>query len=287
MRGNKQLNIPAAETIRRRSSVRSYQPVQLPSSLLAELEDYASSLEGPFSPRVRPVFLEDSSFREKSGRKIGTYGIIKGAKHYIAGVVEKGDYDLEQFGFVFEHLILYATFLGLGTCWLGGTFKHTEFVKAVGLESSEILPVVTPVGYPAGKKRLLEKAMKFASGSKKRKPWEQLFFHRSFDYPLEEGEAGPFAEPLEMVRLAPSASNHQPWRIVKDESSWHFFMNYSPLVNKAVGFDIQRVDMGIAMCHFDMLAQEQGFKGRWVADKNSAPTSGAHNLYYVISWHWI
>ena len=30
--------------------------------------------------------------------------------------------------------------------------------------------------------------------------------------------------------------------------------------------DLQRLDMGIAMCHFELAADEAGFDGEWVVD---------------------
>ena len=48
-----------------------------------------------------------------------------------------------------ESLILYATSLGLGTCWIGGTFKKGQFAKAIDLKGDEILPIVLPIGYEA------------------------------------------------------------------------------------------------------------------------------------------
>ena len=31
--------------------------------------------------------------------------------------------------------------------------------------------------------------------------------------------------------------------------------------------DLQRVDMGIAMCHFELAARERGLAGRWVVEQ--------------------
>jgi len=31
--------------------------------------------------------------------------------------------------------------------------------------------------------------------------------------------------------------------------------------------DLQRVDMGIAMCHFELAVREAGIEGRWVTDQ--------------------
>ncbi len=284
---NKKMNssFSASAAIRSRKSVRTYKPLLLPAEKKAELEEFATSLERPFSPRVRLVFLDEDFFQARTGRKIGTYGVIKGARHFIAGVVEKGAKDLEQVGFIFEKLVLYATAMGLGTCWLGGTFKRSGFERAAAVGSSEMLPIVSPVGYEAEKKSFMDSALKVFSGSKKRKPWEELFFNDNYDSPLGEDEAGAYAIPLEMVRLAPSASNKQPWRIVKEGTEWHFFMEYSRLVNRSVGFDIQRVDMGIAMSHFELAAAEEGLHGCWkLRDRASLPFPKAGQLRYIATW---
>ena len=72
-----------------------------------------------------------------------------------------------------------------------------------------------------------------------------------------------------MVRLAPSAGNHQPWRIVRENDDFHFYLQRnkslkpgSPL-NRLLGMaDLQRVDLGIAMCHFEIDSPGIGFTGK-------------------------
>lgn len=128
--------------------------------------------------------------------------------------------------------------------------------------------------------------MKATAGSKKRKPWNKLFFNKSLDHPITEEEAGSYAAPLEMVRLAPSASNKQPWRIVKNDNYWHFFLDYSKLINKAIGYDIQRIDIGIAMCHFELTALQEGLSGKWTIDKSRPEIKGTENLHYITSWYF-
>jgi len=281
----KSLRFSVKETIKKRTSVRTYKPVSLPGELERKLKNYAEEIKGPFSPQVRFAFIKEDSFLEESGGRISTYGVIRGAKNYMGALVEKGlDKNLEQVGYVLEELILYAAGLGLGTCWLGGTFKIKGLEKVVGMEKGEILPVITPLGYPAKEKRLIERAMKAAAGSKKRKPWHKLFFNGSLNSPISEKEAGSYLNPLEMVRLAPSASNRQPWRLVQEGTSWHFFMDPSKIVNQTVGYPIQRVDMGIAMCHFELTALEEGLRGEWVIQKEKPALEGAEKLHYIASW---
>lgn len=81
-----------------------------------------------------------------------------------------------------------------------------------------------------------------------------------------------------MVRLAPSARNLQPWRVVKQGNRFHFFMQrYKGYRELVVPFitgiaDLQRVDMGIAMAHFDGSLKETGLSGRWdVLDSGIKP----------------
>ena len=53
-----------------------------------------------------------------------------------------------------------------------------------------------------------------------------------------------------MVRLAPSAVNKQPWRVVADSKGFHFYLQRSKGFNREGRPDMQQVDMGIALCHF-------------------------------------
>jgi hypothetical protein len=72
-----------------------------------------------------------------------------------------------------------------------------------------------------------------------------------------------------MVRIGPSASNKQPWRIIKDGNRIHFYLQRTPgyreslLMRLITVADLQRIDMGIAMNHFEMTSLELGLKGHW------------------------
>ncbi|MCQ2511898.1 MAG: nitroreductase family protein, partial [Lachnospiraceae bacterium] len=111
------------------------------------------------------------------------------------------------FGYAFEEFVLHAQSLGLGTVWIGGTMNRDAFEKAMELNEDEIMPCVSPLGYPAKKMSLRENMMRKAVKADKRMSFGELFFDASFDVPLQEEKAGKFAEPLEMLRLAPSAVN--------------------------------------------------------------------------------
>ena len=67
---------------------------------------------------------------------------------------------MEELGYEMESLVLYATSMGLGTCWLGGTFKKGQFAKAMEVGEGEVLPIVLPIGYANEKKSFIDKTMR-------------------------------------------------------------------------------------------------------------------------------
>ncbi|OLN28074.1 nitroreductase family protein [Desulfosporosinus metallidurans] len=190
---------PITEIIKNRISVRTYLEHSLTSEIKDKLSRFFSSLSGPFGVPIRFELIESDLALKGSSAKLGTYGVIKGASTYVVAVVEKADKDLEEFGYLLEKMIIYATSLGLGTCWLGGTFKKSEFAKAIKQKNNEILPCITPIGYPSSRKSIIESAMRFAAGSKSRKGWEELFFSCDFSKNLSESEAGNYVAPLEIA----------------------------------------------------------------------------------------
>jgi len=275
-------NKPMTDVIKERTSIRTYESKSLDEKKEQDLTDYINTIDAPFNGSVR-FKIVDNAASLNNNIKLGTYGVIKGASSFIAAAVSPGEFNLEELGYKLEKIILYATSLGLGTCWLGGTFKKGEFSKAMKLEEGEILPIITPIGYKAESKSIVEKLMRSVAGSNNRKQWEDIFFDGSFDKKLSPEEGGKFKDALEMVRLAPSASNKQPWRIVKSENTIHFYLCHAKGYSNSLDFDIQRIDMGIAMSHFDLVIKESGIIGNF-KDLEPNIKEPNENYEYIISW---
>jgi nitroreductase len=276
------------ETIEKRKSVRTYVPTELSRQTIAKLSAITSSLRGPFEIPFRFEFFKVQSklMQEKEGLKLGTYGVIRGAKNYFAGIVQKDTHDLEQLGYVMEHLILHATDMNLGTCWLGGTFSKKTLGMQLNIKNNEFMPAISPLGFKANSESLLSKTMKWGAKSATRKEWSKLFFKDLSLNPLDPTDAGAFELVLEMVRIAPSASNKQPWRIVKDGKSFHFFMHENKMTTKAIGFQLQRVDMGIAMCHFDLCVRELQLEGKWIFLPVDSSLNEKNDWQYIVTWKY-
>lgn len=281
---------PVTEIIRRRFSCRSYLNLPIEGQTRQLLADLAASLRvGPLGTPVRYMLIATTESDRRALRGLGTYGFVKNPMGFLVGAVKPGERSLEDYGYILEQLVLYATDLGLGTCWLGGSFTRSRFARWIGAAEREDVPAIVAIGYMAARDNFRNEPLRRRLGAVNRLPWERLFFRCSFDQPLARAEAGAFALPLEMVRLGPSASNKQPWRIVYEGNAWHFFLQRTPGYGDSLTFkllrlaDIQRVDMGIAMCHFALTARELGLSGHWLVE-DPAIARPDELTEYSVSW---
>jgi hypothetical protein len=257
------------EIIGRRFSCRKYLEKPIAEDDRQRLADFISSADrGPLDTPVRFELVAATEEDRNSLKGLGTYGIIRGAAGFIVGAVGPYEKNLEDYGYMMEKIILCATDIGLGTCWLGGTFTKRSFAKKIAAADGELVPAVTSVGYTTHMGGF-DSGMRHLVRADNRLPWENLFFKDRLGTPLSHDEAGAYSVPLEMVRLGPSATNKQPWRIVKEGNAWHFYMRRTKGYGNSFMFrllglaDLQRVDMGIAMSHFELSADELGLKGTW------------------------
>ena len=270
---------PVSELIKIRKSYRSYNGRDIESATRQKLEDYIAKISIDTKIKVRFVLTSNQNVSGET-KKLGTYGVISGARSFIVGILNKDEKDAVEFGYLFEKIVLFATDLGLQTCWLGGSFNRRDFKRNINLAEDEFIPIVSPVGYNQEKPSIIESVMRAVAGADNRKLWNQLFFKDNNLVPLDENSSGSYAVPLEMARLAPSASNKQPWRIIKIDNEFHFFLCRT----KGYGvtfYDMQRNDIGIAKCHFELTAIELGLKGRWLEMKNINTPAGWE---YIVTW---
>ena len=274
------------EAIQKRYSCRTYSGEAPNKQALDSLKNLVQSRKvGPMGSSLRFLQVSSEDGDTAALKGLGTYGTIKNPAGFILGAVEAGPFDMEDFGYVMEELILFAAQLGIDTCWLGGTFNRSKFADHMQLAKGESQPCVTSFGIAADKRNLVDRIIHHRAASNQRMAWEKLFFDRDFSQPLDKMAAGDFAAALEMVRLAPSASNKQPWRILREENNWHFYLqrtpNYPPPALKLA--DLQRVDIGIAMCHFDLYTRSQKLKGNW-QEKSPELKELPENTEYRLTW---
>ncbi len=267
-----------AACIKRRVSVRTFEPIALSSEqkdLIAGILITNSS--GPFGTPVRLELVDIGGANRVESKKYGTFGFVRGASSFMAGVAKNAEKGFLDFGYCFEKAVLELTDQNFGTCWMALTYNAEGFKERINLRADEALMIVSPIGVPSGKRAIVDLLIKAIARPRRRKPWDRLFFLDTIGASLSKASAGSYAQALECVRLAPSAVNLQPWRIVKDSArnSFHFFMK------KKGSRTASELHAGIAMCHFGLATAELGLKGVWkVLDGMESP-EGTH---YCVSW---
>jgi hypothetical protein len=285
------------DTLMERRSVRSYSGQALAPEQIAFLEQVMAEQAGlcPFGNQPRFLLTGPGLSgipHEPEPVKIGTYGVIKNPPAFIVGAVAAGPDSVLDYGYALEGILLAATAAGLGTCWLGGTFDRTSAKELLAVQDGEIIPAITPVGLPSEKRSLTERTMRFFARSDSRKPWGTLFFDGQPGKPLDTATAGQWAPVLEAVRMGPSASNKQPWRILREgPSRFSLLFAEDKAYNSALGIPIQELDLGVAMKHFELAAAACGLAGHWSRDRSgdsarlSAASGGlAGSLVYIATW---
>ncbi len=241
----------------RRKSSRTYNGLRIDRPVIAELGEIIGALH-PLLPGVSLPVIKIVDNDSADGR-LGTYGVISGARQYFVMAAAKSPSTQVQAGYMFEQLILAATVLGLDTCWLGGTFRRGRFAQVAGDCGDREVSIVSPTGHSTPKMRFAERMMRRVVKSDRRKPFGELFSGVAPDSAV--------GKLLEAVRLAPSSSNSQPWRATVDKSDGDLTIRFSCTTSNS----FSAIDMGIAYAHFLIASAACGF--RWSIHNQDTPLS--------------
>lgn len=209
------------------------------------------------------------------------YGTIKNHSNYILGKASFNTKSYVDYGYLLEKIVLKATELGLGSCWIGyfDAVYFPEIIKTKG----EYIPSLIIVGNAAPRRKASEKITRYFVKADKRKDWDQLFFSGELNTPLGISAADKYTNALEMLRLAPSSGNSQPWRVIRDKNknSFHFYRKtVHPHYQKR---GLHDVDLGICMAHFEMAAHHDQLDGKWECITGMNKYT-AKDMDYISSW---
>jgi len=186
---------------------------------------------------------------------LGFYGNIKNAPAFFAFIGDMSDSHVqEKTGYTGEGIILEATSLGLGTCWVALTYKASAVKSMISLDTNEKLIAVSPVGYNTEQWTFEEKAFSGFGTNHKRNKLSSLV-----KGPTVEQWPAWAVSAVEAARLAPSAVNRQPW-------SFEISKNCITVSTHGAGpeFNVsRRLDCGIAMMHIELGALSKDTRGKW------------------------
>jgi len=218
------------EAIDERRSRRLYLNKPIEASHLSKLNDLITIYNTESGLSIR--FVEDGSSAFSSLRK--SYGLFSGVRSLLVLAGPKDDPDLkEKVGYYGEMLVLEATILGLGTCWVGGTFDTKSSIYQ--LTDNEALVCVIPVGYVEALSFKEKMVHQMVAGKSK-----------SIDQLLKSDSKLPeqYLEAMKAVQKAPSAANRQPIFFEWNQGLMSIFTQEDGKFNL--------VDLGIVKAHFEV-----------------------------------
>lgn len=213
--------------IPKRRSVRSYLPDPVSDEMLAQMQAFMDGLTPLIpgaAPAARVIRTAQASFMQKWRNP-----------QFLAFYCGEGEDALINVGFMYQQLDLYLQSQGLGTCWVGlGWPDEKQLPPPEGMK----LAVMMAFGHPDNVPLRTEEEFK-------------------------RNEPGAIAdradERLEPARLAPSATNSQPWHFVHDGDTLHVFREELGLIKKRTLGRMNLIDMGIMLAHL-YVANPESFR---------------------------
>jgi hypothetical protein len=215
------------EAIQRRHSVRRYTDRKIEGDVAAQLRDYVAECNEKSGLNMQLCLDEPRAFNSFMAH----YGSFKNVKNYLAIVGAKGEELEEKTGYWGEKVVLFATQLGLSSCWVVLTYSKKK--SACRIREDEKLCCVIALGYgeTAG---TAHKSKPLATIAKADAPMPAWF------------EAGARA-----ALLAPTAMNQQKFLLTLTSPT-------TVTAHPGRGF-YTKVDLGIIKCHFEIGANNDGW----------------------------
>jgi nitroreductase len=259
--------------IEQRHSIRRYDGRPVPREIVQQVTQAGRNAVA-LCPEIATrwyIVWEGSVLAKHLSGPAGVYGIFTSAPHYVIAVSEERPGFMENMGFRMEQLILQATAVGLGTCWIGGLFTEEtlqHFIPDLG--HNERIMAITPLGYAdlSPRANLARRVIRWGTellGRRKSSP--EVVSQDIWLVPWNEQDE-ILSWIFYLTRLAPSWGNTQPWHFVVDEQRVIATVNNTPQKgNVREGKAYYRMDGGIAMCHFYLAAQA----ARWPTDQVNPP----------------
>ena len=165
-----------------------------------------------------------------------SYGMFKGVKNYIGMIENKNDaHSKEKLGYYGELIVLQATEMRLGTCWVAGTFSRKSC--PFKLSEHENIACVITFGSVPGERSMKEKLI-YSMTHRKTKTAEEL-------YVADTSAPGWFKSGITAVQKAPSAVNRQP-------VTFMYKNNIVTASVKDISISGMALDLGIAKLHFEL-----------------------------------
>ena len=235
------------EAVQTRISCRSYEDRLIEPEILSKLTACIDALNAESGLRFQ-LFTAG----EKGQSIIKMSPAMFSGPVYTFAALSGGEDPLssEKVGYYGEKLVLYATQLGLGTCWVAGTYDRNS-IKVDVPDGWKVWDVI-PLGYATDRIPMKQKLIRATIRRSDRKPEQFLESDTAYADVPEWIRKG-----IEAVLKGPSAVNQQPVNIVYKDGK------VCARIWKD-GRGLQYNDLGIAKKQFEVGAAEAGVEGHFL-----------------------
>jgi nitroreductase len=237
------LNNQLYETIFKRKSIRKYDMTPLSEDTLSKVKQFASSVK-PLDHAIKYEFLYLVTEDVKNLLPIK-------APHYICLYSEKKDNYLMNAGFLLQQIDLFLSANNLASCWLG----MAKPAKQVPEQKNGLEFVIM---------------LAFGNSSEPIHRMDTTVFNRKSISEISKIEGAN--EVLEPVRLAPSASNSQPWFFSGNLNEIEVSREKLNLIKAPLYGKMNQIDIGIALFHLWLSLDHQGKTVSFDFQKTQAPS---------------
>jgi nitroreductase len=261
------------QAILNRNSVRRYREMPLSKQNLARI-DHIISRVTPLVPQNRfTVMRRDVLSGEDLIAAMGGYGRILTPPHFLTPYIIGERYPLVDLGFRMEQIAVQMVQMGISMCFIGCLGRETDIRIRFRLLRDARIAAFLIFGYPAltVSDRTINAVLRRRQHSNTKLATDRIFYNETFEYPQAPPEY--LVNIIEAGRLAPSANNAQPWRLLRHNQHLYLFIRKeNPRYgNKIPHQEYRFFDAGTCMGNMMLAMKALDIKGQWVLLEEDDP----------------
>ena len=237
--------------ILKRKSIRNYDLNPLEKNKLKEISEEVDNLIplcSNINTEIKIISPEDVKQR-----------FMKKAPHYLAVFSDTSEGYLTNVGFMLQQMDLFFSINGIGSCWQGIPIPHAEILNSSNLK----FIILMAFGKP------LDPLYRDDVNEFNRKSIEKISKVNGAD------------NLVEAARLAPSATNSQPWFFTGNNTTIHVYSIKPNFLKAMVVNKYIPIDIGISIYHLKVAAEHFGKTTQIIYDKNEEKNSPKGYTYYA------
>jgi nitroreductase len=234
-------NLDFYNIIFKRKSIRKYKKEPVESSKLRSLQKFLEEL----TPLYHDIKTKIVILPEKDIKRLCSIRV----PHYVVIYSEIKEGYLLNAGFLLQQVDLFLSANGIGACWLGLGIPQRASSSSNGLEY-----VIALAFGNADEPLHRDNISEF-----KRKPLSEISSVNNAD------------ELLEAARLAPSATNSQPWYFSGSADNLIISRKLPNIIKAAVYSKFNQIDIGIALYHLQVSALHMGKNIEFKRENDEVP----------------